>query len=62
MTDNQHLIVYAAPAHAPPPTLECSCGWSASAEHEDGTSYRDVLNKLLAQWMSHIDQASASPT
>jgi hypothetical protein len=60
MTASEHLIVYAAPEHVPPPTLECSCGWKTIGEPRDGLSYRDVLKELLARWMSHTEEATAS--
>jgi hypothetical protein len=60
MTANQHLIIYAAPEHMPPPTLECSCGWKAIGDLANGRSYRDILQELLALWTAHTEQASAS--
>jgi hypothetical protein len=57
MTTNEHLIVYAAPEHVPPPTLECSCGWKVIGEID--RPYRDVLKELLAAWTSHTDQDAA---
>ena len=60
MTAGEHLIVYAAPVHVPPPTLECSCGWKTIGELADGRPYPDVLKELLARWMAHVEQATAS--
>lgn len=60
MTSNKHLIVYAAPAHEPVPTIECSCGWSATADEGDGRSHRDVMSDLLSHWLEHVEQTSGA--
>jgi hypothetical protein len=57
MTTNKHLIVYAAPAHEPVPTIECSCGWSVTGDREEGRDHGEIMSDLLAQWLEHVEEA-----
>lgn len=57
MTTNKHLIVYAAPAHEPVPTIECSCGWSVTGDRAEDQVHRDVMSELLALWLEHVEEA-----
>jgi hypothetical protein len=61
MVPNQHTIVYAAPAHAPVWTVECSCGWAAiGPDGEDEASHQAVLRGLLGNWTDHVNEAAGN--
>ncbi|HEX8057831.1 MAG TPA: hypothetical protein VF481_14305 [Novosphingobium sp.] len=58
MTINKHVIVYAAPAHEPVPTIECSCGWTTTGDDADGRGHREVMSELLGEWLEHVELES----
>ncbi len=60
MVLNQHTIVYAAPAHAPAWTVECSCGWIATGPDGDESTHQTVLRGLLENWVDHVNEAAGN--
>lgn len=57
MATDRHTIQYAAPAHLPPPRVECSCGWSTVGS--DAAAHENVLKELLTEWLEHAVDAEA---
>ncbi|BBF72514.1 MULTISPECIES: hypothetical protein [Sphingomonas] len=49
-----HMIVYAAPPHDAVRTVQCQCGWKATAEPDSPSDYRATMAHLLARWLGHV--------